>query len=213
MEDTPRYQGLRRRLIGQLRAKGIQDERVLAAMERVPRHLFVHPTLREHAYEDRALPLAAGQTISQPYTVAFQTQLLAVEPGHKVLEIGTGSGYQTAILCELGAQVYSVELERSLYEQAQKLLMRLGYQPFLRWGDGRFGWPTHAPFDRILLTAATDEVPETLFTQLKEGGILVAPVGKTSQVMTRFKKEKGQIRKEEQGYFRFVPLRRYEGDR
>lgn len=212
MEDSPRYQGLRRRLVEQLAAKGIQSGAVLAAISRVPRHLFIEPTLREHAYEDRALPIAAKQTISQPYTVAYQTELLEIQPGNKVLEIGTGSGYQTAILCEMGAEVYSVELERTLYDQAKYLLSKLGYSPRLRWGDGRFGWPTYAPFDRILLTAGAETVPETLFTQLKPGGILVAPVGKgTHQIMMRYiKSAEGKIASEEKGAFRFVPLRQYE---
>lgn len=211
MEDTPRYQGLRRRLVEQLAAKGIQDPLVLAAIGRVPRHLFVEPTLREHAYEDKALPLIAGQTISQPYTVAYQTQLLALQPGHKVLEIGTGSGYQTAILCELGAEVYSVELERSLYERTRVLLAKLQYSARLRWGDGRFGWPTFAPFDRILITAGAEQVPEALFHQLKLGGILVAPVGRgTHQTMMVYRKNlDGSITAEEKGSFRFVPLRAY----
>ncbi|MCS7297480.1 MAG: protein-L-isoaspartate(D-aspartate) O-methyltransferase [Bacteroidia bacterium] len=211
MEDTPRHQGLRRRLVQHLSAKGIQDKRVLKAMEAVPRHLFVEPTLREHAYEDRALPIAEGQTISQPYTVAYQTELLAIEPGQKVLEIGTGSGYQAAILCEMGAEVYSVELERNLYEQAKKRLEKLGYAVRLRWGDGQFGWPTYAPFDRILLTAGTEKIPPALFEQLAEGGLLVAPVTKGfHEVMMRFRKSKGAIIAEEKGYFRFVPLRRFE---
>ncbi|MCX8112679.1 MAG: protein-L-isoaspartate(D-aspartate) O-methyltransferase [Bacteroidia bacterium] len=208
MEDLPRYQGLRRRLVERIQSKGIQDQAVVASIGRVPRHLFVDPALREHAYEDRALPLMAGQTISQPYTVAYQTQLLCVQAGHKVLEIGTGSGYQTAVLCELGAEVYSVELERRLYERAKVLLEKLGYRARLRWGDGRFGWPTYAPFDRILLTAATDRVPEALFEQLSEGGILVAPVGRSShQVMTVYRKIGQTLSCEEKGYFKFVPLR------
>lgn len=210
-EDTPRFRGLRRRLVEKIAARGITDQAVLHAMERIPRHYFVEPTLIEHAYEDRALPIACGQTISQPYTVAYQTQLLQVQPGHKILEIGTGSGYQTAILCEMGGEVYSVELERLLYERAKALLERLRYKANLRWGDGRLGWPTYAPFDRILLTAGTEEVPPTLFGQLKEGGRLVAPVGKQGQqVMQVYIKEKGRLVYEEKGLFRFVPLRRRE---
>ncbi|MCS6894851.1 MAG: protein-L-isoaspartate(D-aspartate) O-methyltransferase [Bacteroidia bacterium] len=211
MQDPPRYQGLRKRLTEQLRSKGISNPLVLHAIGTVPRHLFVDTALREHAYEDKALPLMADQTISQPYTVAFQTELLDIHPGLKVLEIGTGSGYQTAILCAMGAEVYSVELERALYERAKSILNALGYYPQLRWGDGRFGWPTYAPFDRILLTAGTEEVPEPLFQQLKEGGILVAPVGASSyQTMMRYQKVGDKVSAEKKGHFRFVPLRKWE---
>ncbi|MCS6789636.1 MAG: protein-L-isoaspartate(D-aspartate) O-methyltransferase [Bacteroidia bacterium] len=210
-EDSPRFRGLRRRLVEKIAARGITDQAVLRAMERVPRHFFTEPTLIEHAYEDRALPIACKQTISQPYTVAYQTQLLAVQPGHRILEIGTGSGYQTAILCEMGGEVYSVELERLLYERAKALLEQLGYKASLRWGDGHLGWPSFAPFDRILLTAGAEEVPPTLFGQLKEGGRLVAPIGKPpQQIMRLYIKEKGRLICEEKGLFRFVPLRRRE---
>ncbi|GIV23138.1 MAG: protein-L-isoaspartate(D-aspartate) O-methyltransferase [Bacteroidia bacterium] len=206
--DPPRFQGLRRKLIESLEKKGIKDRAVLSAMGRVPRHLFVDPTFLEHAYEDRALPIACGQTISQPYTVAYQTELLQVQPGQKVLEIGTGSGYQCAILCELGAEVFSIELEKALYEQAKKTLARLGYRPHLRWGNGRLGWPTYAPFDRILLTAGAAVIPPALVEQLAEGGRLVAPLGPGStQTMVVLTKENGQIHRAEKGYFRFVPLR------
>lgn len=206
--DSPRQQGLRRKLVQHLERKGIQDQAVLAALRRVPRHLFVEPTFLELAYEDRALPIACGQTISQPYTVAYQTQLLQVSPGLKVLEIGTGSGYQCAILCEMGAEVYSVELERTLYEQARERLAQLGYRPFLRWGDGRLGWPTYAPFDRILLTAGAPDIPTALLDQLAEGGRLVAPVGSGSdQTMVVLTRQGNQFLREERGLFRFVPLR------
>ncbi|RMF52095.1 MAG: protein-L-isoaspartate(D-aspartate) O-methyltransferase [Bacteroidetes bacterium] len=206
--DSPRQQGLRRKLVQQLEQKGIKDPAVLAALRRVPRHLFVEPTFIELAYEDRALPIACGQTISQPYTVAYQTELLQVSPGHKVLEIGTGSGYQCAILCELGAEVYSVELERALYEQARERLTRLGYRPFLRWGDGRLGWPTYAPFDRILVTAGAAEIPPALLDQLAEGGRLVAPVGTgPDQTMLVITRQGNQLKQEAKGLFRFVPLR------
>ncbi|MCS7163117.1 MAG: protein-L-isoaspartate(D-aspartate) O-methyltransferase [Bacteroidia bacterium] len=209
--DPPRYQGQRRQLVESLIQKGIQDPAVLAAIGRVPRHLFVEPTFIEHAYEDKALPIACGQTISQPFTVAYQTSLLEVAPRQRVLEIGTGSGYQTAILCELGAEVYSVELERELYERARALLEGLGYVVYLRWGDGRLGWPTYAPFDRILLTAAAESVPPGLFDQLAEGGRLVAPIGRPdgTQQMTVYSKRNGQIHRETKGYFRFVPLRKW----
>ncbi len=206
--DSPRQQGLRRKLVQQLQRKGIRDQAVLEALRRVPRHLFVEPTFVELAYEDRALPIACDQTISQPYTVAYQTELLQVSPGLKVLEIGTGSGYQCAILCELGAEVYSVELERTLYEQAREKLTQLGYRPFLRWGDGRLGWPTYAPFDRILVTAGTPEIPPALLDQLADGGRLVAPVGKgPNQTMVVITRQGSQLLREEKGLFRFVPLR------
>ncbi len=207
-EDPPRYQGLRRHLVEHLRQKGIRSERVLAAIGQVPRHLFVEPALIEHAYADRALPIGYSQTISQPYTVAYQTELLELEPEQKVLEIGTGSGYQCAILCAMGAQVYSIELERALYQQAKERLHRLRFRPYLRWGDGRLGWPTYAPFDAILLTAGTPEVPPALFDQLAVGGRLVAPIGTGShQKMTLFIKSASGLRCEVKGEFRFVPLR------
>ncbi len=208
LPDPPRYQGLRRKLVDHLRGQGITDERVLAAMEKVPRHLFIESGLWEHAYEDRALPIAGGQTISQPYTVAFQTQLLEIVPGCKVLEIGTGSGYQAAILAEMGAEVYSIERVRELYQKTKVLLNNLGYRVHLRWGDGRLGWPTHAPYDRIILTAATPEIPSSLISQLAEGGRLVAPLGEpnSNQAMTVLVKKNGQFRQTQHGYFRFVPL-------
>jgi protein-L-isoaspartate(D-aspartate) O-methyltransferase len=206
--DLPKYQGLRRKLVEHLRLQGITEERVLAAIGKVPRHLFLESGLWEHAYEDRALPIAGGQTISQPYTVAFQTQLLAVEPGCRVLEIGTGSGYQAAILAEMGAEVYSIERVRELYQRAKALLHGLGYSVHLRWGDGRLGWPTHAPYDRILLTAAAPEVPEPLLQQLAEGGRLVAPIGppQAPQEMILLIKKDGQLHESRHGRFRFVPL-------
>lgn len=206
--DPPRYQGLRRKLVAHLRAQGITDERVLAAIEKVPRHVFLESGLWEHAYEDRALPIAGGQTISQPYTVAFQTQLLQVEPGCKVLEIGTGSGYQAAILAELGVEVYSIERVRELYERSRRILQALGYKVHLRWGDGRLGWPTYAPYERILLTAAAPEVPPALINQLAEGGRLVAPRGAphSMQEMICLSKQAGQLQETRHGHFRFVPL-------
>lgn len=210
LADLPRYQGLRQKLVELLRRKGIQDEAVLAAIAAVPRHLFLESGLWEHAYEDRALPILAGQTISQPYTVAFQTELLAVKPQHKVLEIGTGSGYQAAILAHMGAIVYSIEKSRELYLHAQRILRLLGYAVYQRWGDGQLGWPKHAPFDRILLTASTPVVPPALFEQLAPQGRLVAPIGASNenQEMTLFVKEAdGRLTKTVHGHFRFVPLR------
>jgi protein-L-isoaspartate(D-aspartate) O-methyltransferase len=179
------------------------------ALEKVPRHFFLESALWEHAYEDKALPIAGGQTMSQPYTVAFQTQLLAVEPGQKVLEIGTGSGYQTSILAELGAKVFSVERVLELYQRAKSILSHLGYRIQLRWGDGRLGWPTYALYDRILFTAATPEVPPALFEQLAIGGRLVVPLGAPHEVqeMMLFIKAPDQtIRESRHGRFRFVPL-------
>jgi protein-L-isoaspartate(D-aspartate) O-methyltransferase len=191
-----------------LRSRGIHDERVLAAMERVPRELFVPEDARVHSYADAPLAIGFGQTISQPYIVAWMTQELAVTPGTKVLEIGTGSGYQTAVLAELGAEVWSIELIPELAERARATLEPLGYQQLhLRAGSGYAGWPEAAPFDRILLTAAPPEMPQALLDQLAEGGRLVAPVGTDWQVIVIAERHEGRIRMRESIPVRFVPMR------
>jgi protein-L-isoaspartate(D-aspartate) O-methyltransferase len=206
--DTSRHKGLRNKLIEVLREKGIQDEKVLEAMMAVPRHLFFDSAFTERAYEDKAFPIRAGQTISQPYTVAFQSQLLEIKPREKVLEIGTGSGYQAAVLHKMGAKVYSIERQRALYKSASALLQELSYtsiQTF--YGDGFEGLPTYAPFDKIIITAGASTVPEKLLQQLKIGGVMVIPFGEKSQKMLRIcRKSINEFVQEEFGEFTFVPL-------
>ncbi|MBK8956437.1 MAG: protein-L-isoaspartate(D-aspartate) O-methyltransferase [Saprospiraceae bacterium] len=207
--DTYRHKGLRAQLVEEIRKKGISDERVLAAMNKVPRHLYLDNAFEEWAYKDNAFPIDCEQTISQPYTVAFQTSLLNVEPKHKVLEIGLGSGYQASILFELGAKVYSIERHKPLFFKTTKLLNQLGYKGIRTfYGDGFKGLPLFAPFDRILVTAAAPLVPKELINQLKTGGCLIIPVTKGDlQQMLRITKISDQETKEERfGDFRFVPM-------
>ncbi|MCB9448273.1 MAG: protein-L-isoaspartate(D-aspartate) O-methyltransferase [Flavobacteriales bacterium] len=208
MEDTYRHKGLRKRLMAVLREKGIHDEAVLAAMERVPRHWFMESAFLQFAYDDKAFPIGAGQTISQPYTVAFQTSLLELKKGEKVLEVGTGSGYQTCVLLEMGVKVFSIERQRELYGKTKKLLEVMNYRPRLFYGDGYAGLPAFAPFDKVLVTAGAPFIPPALIEQLKPGGCLVIPVGEGGvQVMTVVKKDEGgDIVRETFGEFRFVPL-------
>jgi len=208
MNDTIKHKGLRRQLIQLLRDKGIQSETVLEAMELIPRHLFMDPSLVNFAYEDQAYPIAADQTISQPFTVAFQTELLDVQPGHKVLEIGTGSGYQTALLLELGTQVYSIERQQLLFKKTQRLFSKMGLRPKkMIFGDGYLGMPTEEPFDRIIVTAGAPVVPKPLLNQLIIGGKLVIPVGVKKQEMIRFTRTGATTFDQEKfGEFRFVPL-------
>jgi protein-L-isoaspartate(D-aspartate) O-methyltransferase len=207
-EDNYRHKGMRRNLVRTLKGKGIADAAVLKAIEDVPRHFFFDPDFLEHAYQDKAFPIGEGQTISQPYTVAIQTQLLCVKPGDRILEIGTGSGYQCCILLAMGARVWTVEYNKNLYYKARRFVSELGYSAQVRWGDGTEGWKEKAPFDKILVTAAAPEVPQALVDQLGPKGILVIPVGGMDhQVMLRLiHNEGGEIRKEEHDYFRFVPL-------
>jgi len=206
--DSFRHKGLRKKLIDHLRTKGITDENVLSAMNVIPRHFFFDSSFLEFAYEDKAFPIGSGQTISQPYTVAFQTELLKVEKGMRVLEVGTGSGYQASVLAEMGARVFSIERQKLLYETLRTLDPPLNYRIRLFYGDGYVGLPAHAPFDRILITAAAPFIPEALVAQLKTGGILVAPVGKGDvQVMTRIiKMSETEATTETHGTFRFVPM-------
>jgi protein-L-isoaspartate(D-aspartate) O-methyltransferase len=208
LKDTNKHQGLRNQLVKQLQDKGITDEKVLDAIGKIPRHLFMESSFENFAYQDKAFPIGAGQTISQPYTVAFQTQLLEVKKEAKILEIGTGSGYQTAVLCKMGAKVYSVERQNELFKTTSLLLPKLGIRPkHLSFGDGYKGLPQYAPFDGIIVTAGAPIIPQALMAQLKIGGRLVIPVGKNEQVMTLLiRKNETQFEKHEYGDFRFVPL-------
>jgi len=208
LKDTAKHQGLRNQLVKLLEEKNITDSTVLEAIKKVPRHLFFNSSFADYAYQDKAFPIGAGQTISQPYTVAFQSQLLEVKKGHKILEIGTGSGYQTAVLCTMGAIVYSVERQNELFKQTSVLLPKLGIRPkLLTFGDGYKGLPNHAPFDSIIVTAGAPIIPKPLMAQLKIGGRLVIPLGEEVQIMTLLiRKNEAQFEKHEFGEFRFVPL-------
>lgn len=208
MKDTFKHKGLRQQLVNILKTKGITDVKVLNALGNIPRHLFMDSGFLDHAYQDKAFPIAADQTISQPYTVAFQSELLQVKKGDKVLEIGTGSGYQTAVLCELGAKVYSIERQQELFKKTSKFLPKLGYRAkkFV-FGDGYKGLVDEAPFDSVIVTAGAPFVPKPLLGQLKIGGRLVIPVGDDVQIMTLFiRKGPKEFEKHELGEFRFVPL-------
>jgi len=208
MTDDFEARGKRKRLVEELRKKGISDEDVLRAMNTVPRHLFMDPAFLIHAYVDKAFPISSGQTISQPYTVAVQTSLLNVKKRDKILEVGTGSGYQAAILAEMGAKVYTIERFRELYVKSQALLSSLGYSADFFYGDGHLGKPQYGPFDGIVITAATKVIPDTLLRQLKTGGRLVAPVGdENTQTMTLvIRKSEEEFEYSEHGYFVFVPM-------
>lgn len=208
IEDNYRHKGKRQQLVKTVKKKGITDKAVLDAIGKIPRHLFMDSSFEDHAYQDKAFPIAADQTISQPYTVAFQTEKLEIEKGDKVLEIGTGSGYQTAVLCELGAKVYSIERQRELYKKTKAFLNKIGYRPkHLSFGDGYKGMPDYAPFDKIIVTAGAPFVPNDLLGQLKVGGKMVIPVGDDIQIMTLFiRKSPKEFDKTEFGQFRFVPL-------
>jgi protein-L-isoaspartate(D-aspartate) O-methyltransferase len=208
LKDTAKHQGLRNQLVTILQQKGITDKLILGAIQKIPRHLFLDSSFEDYAYQDKAFPIGAGQTISQPYTVAFQTELLQVKKDDKILEIGTGSGYQTSVLCSLGAKVYSIERQNELFKTTSLLLPKLGIRPkHLSFGDGYKGLPNHAPFDSIIVTAGAPEIPKALLSQLKIGGRLVIPVGDKVQVMTLLiRKNDTQFEKHEYGDFRFVPL-------
>ncbi len=208
MTDTFEAKGKRKKLVAELRQKGISDEDVLKAIDTVPRHLFMDPAFLSHAYVDKAFPITSGQTISQPYTVAVQTSLLKVKKRDKILEIGTGSGYQAAILAEMGAKVYTIERFRELFIKAQRTLTSLGYEADFFYGDGYEGKPQYGPFDGILITAAAKEIPQTLLQQLKTGGRLVIPVGGGgSQVMTVVERTgEDSFEYSDHGNFVFVPM-------
>ena len=208
MRDTPKHQGQRNQLVELLRKKGIKDEIVLTILNQVPRHLFMDTALANFAYEDKAYPIAADQTISQPYTVAFQTELLQLSSSDKVLEIGTGSGYQTAVLLGITPFVYTIERQQTLFKKTQLLFQKLGIRPKKHlFGDGYLGFETAAPYDKIIVTAAAPEVPKALLKQLKIGGKLIIPLGDKEQIMTRFTKtSETAFDREQFGYFRFVPM-------
>jgi protein-L-isoaspartate(D-aspartate) O-methyltransferase len=208
LKDTAKHQGLRNQLVNLLIEKGITDKGVLEAIKKLPRHLFLNSSFADYAYQDKAFPIGAGQTISQPYTVAFQSQLLEVKKEDKILEIGTGSGYQTAVLFLMGAKVYSIERQNELFKQTSVLLPKLGIRPkHLSFGDGYRGLPNHAPFDSIIVTAGAPVIPQALMAQLKIGGRLVIPLGEENQIMTLLiRKNETQFEKHEFGDFKFVPL-------
>lgn len=207
-QDTTKHQGKRRQLVLVLEQKGITQAAVLNAIGDIPRHLFLDSSFVDHAYQDKAFPIGAEQTISQPYTVAFQSEQLQLKPGMKVLEIGTGSGYQTAVLCHMGAAVYSIERQHELFRTSLKRLPALGYKPKkLIFGDGYKGYPEQAPYDRIIVTAGAPSVPEALLAQLAVGGRMVIPVGEANQKMTVITRTSdNDFQKLELGDFRFVPL-------
>lgn len=208
MTDTFEAKGKRKRLVAELRQKGITDEEVLRAIDTVPRHLFMEPAFLNHAYVDKAFPISSGQTISQPYTVAVQTSLLKIKKRDKILEVGTGSGYQAAVLAEMGAKVYTIERYRELYLKAQKTLASLGYSIDFFYGDGYAGKLQYGPFDGILVTAAAAETPSELLRQLKIGGRLVIPLGGSlSQTMTVVERTgDATFENSEHGNFVFVPM-------
>ncbi|AWG22325.1 protein-L-isoaspartate O-methyltransferase [Flavobacterium faecale] len=208
MKDTAKHQGRRNQLVSLLQEKGITDKNVLEAIRKIPRHLFLNSSFEEYAYQDTAFQITAGQTISQPYTVAFQSQLLEIKKDHKILEIGTGSGYQTAVLCMMGAKVFSIERQNELFKETSALLPKLGIRPkHLTFGDGYKGLPGFAPFDSIIVTAGAPFIPQPLMAQLKIGGRLVIPLGETVQIMTLLIRiNETQFERHELGECKFVPL-------
>ncbi len=208
MTDSYRHKGLRKKLVEVIQEKGIKDKRILEAIGNIPRHNFMDSSFIGFAYRDQAFPIGSGQTISQPYTVAFQTELLQIEKHNKILEVGTGSGYQCAILLELGAKVFTIERQRELYLKSRALLTKMGYKPYFFYGDGYAGLPNHGPFDKILITAGAPEAPEELLKQLKIGGRMVVPVGGSNgQVMKTIDRiGEDEYKESEHGYFAFVPM-------
>lgn len=206
--DDRRFARPRNKLVEELRDKGIKDHRVLSAIGKIPRHELIDTALHSKAYNDTALPIGMGQTISQPYTVARQTELLEINKGDKILEIGTGSGYQCMVLCELGANVYSVERHNELYHRAKEALRKQGYNAMLKAGDGTLGWSTYAPYDGIVVTAGAPVVPDDLIKQLSIGGRLVIPVGdsKKQMMIKIIRVSETEYQQEELDNFKFVPL-------
>lgn len=212
-KDDYKHKGLRKRLVKTIQSKGIKDENVLEAISKVPRHIYFDNALLHHAYEDKAFPIGYEQTISQPYTVARQTELLEVKKGDKVLEIGTGSGYQACVLAEMGVDLYTIESVSGLYERSKKIISSLGYKVNCYFGDGTIGLTKKAPFDGIIVTAGAPKIPESLKKQLKIGGKLIIPVGQhQTQTMLRVVREtEEKFREEDHGMFVFVPLKGKEG--
>ena len=208
MVDNFRHKGLRQQLVREVYDQGIRDEKVLAAIGKIPRHLFMDKAFLEFAYQDKAFPIGCGQTISQPYTVAFQTELLQLKPHEKVLEVGTGSGYQAAVLIELKAQVFSIERQKDLYAKTKEFLPRIGYPAMFIFGDGYKGLPKMAPFDKIIVTCGAPFVPEDLLSQLKVGGRLVIPVGEreVQQMILIVRTSEKDFEKTVYGDFSFVPM-------
>lgn len=208
MKDTHKHNGLRNQLVKIIADKGITDKNVLTALGNVPRHLFLDSSFADFAYQDKAFPIGSDQTISQPYTVAFQTELLQIKEHHQILEIGTGSGYQTAVLLEMGAKVYTIERQQELFKKTKLFLPKLGYKPKkIIFGDGYKGLPEDAPFDGIIVTAGAPFVPKALLSQLKIGGRLVIPIGDAEQIMTLFiRTSEKDFEKHELGKFKFVPM-------
>ena len=207
MVDSYRHKGLRKQLVDELRLKGIKNETVLNAMNSIPRHFFLDKVFTEQAYSNMAFQFGAGQTISHPYTVAFQTQLLELKKGDKVLEIGTGSGFQTAILCQLGCKVFSIERQKELFLKCQPIIDFLKFTPKLKFGDGYKGWPAFAPFDKIIVTCGAPSIPEELVNQLSDGGRMVIPIGEgKNQEMLLIQKKDQKITTEKLGVFSFVPM-------
>ena len=208
MIDNYRHKGLRKKLVEELRSKGIQDEAVLSAIGAVPRHFFLDAVFTKQAYSNMAFQIGAGQTISHPYTVAFQSELLQIKKGDKVLEIGTGSGFQTSILAEMGAKVYSIERQRELFLKANRLVPKLGYNAKIKYGDGYKGWPSFSPFDKMIVTCGAPFVPPALIEQLKIGGRLVIPIGEGKEQEMKLIVKTGAASFEEKhfGVFSFVPM-------
>tara|TARA_B110000037_G_scaffold216538_1_gene275861 strand:+ start:1565 stop:2206 length:642 start_codon:yes stop_codon:yes gene_type:complete len=208
LKDTPKHQGLRKKLVNRLIEKGIRSKEVLTVINKIPRHYFIDKDFESHAYIDKAFPIGSEQTISQPYTVAFQTSLLELKENEKVLEIGTGSGYQTAVLIELKAKVYTIERQHYLFRKVKKKLPLLGYNPeLIKYGDGFLGMIEHAPFDKILITAGAIKIPKKLLLQLKIGGVMIIPVGNNTHKMTHILRTgKNKYEKKILGEFSFVPM-------
>ncbi len=208
MTDTYRHKGMRRALVEEIIKKGITNESVIKAIGKIPRHQFLDSSFDRFAYNDVAFPIGSGQTISQPFTVAFQSELLEIKRGDKILEVGTGSGYQASVLCELGAKVYSIERQKKLYDKTSKFLNKMGYRLNLFYGDGYKGLPTYGPFDKIIITAGAPEIPKKLLLQLKIGGWMIIPIGgDEGQIMTKvIRVGEKEFHKETFGNFAFVPM-------